>query len=139
MFVYAEILGSTSEIATEAFSFKELGKNILKFIQTVIGWIRKVIAKAKRWATATIRFKKEKEAVVKEYEGKMNDLTKEEERIFAEMDASYEKNKKEHEEKLKKCTNTWRAIQKSLAKLSTRAQIVISTPIILPRLPSRSR
>lgn len=123
MSVYAEILDSTSEIATEAFSFKELGKNILKFIQTIIGWIRKVIAKVKRWATATIRFKKEKEVVVKEYEGKMNDLTKEEERILAEMDASYEKNKKEHEEKLKKCTNTWRAIQKSLAKLSTRAQI----------------
>lgn len=59
MTIYVELFSTDLEIATEGFSFKELGEKLKRFIDKVIEKIKRVIGKVKNFFTRKRDFNKE--------------------------------------------------------------------------------
>lgn len=122
MSTYAELLNEGNvDIATEGFSFKELGEKILKFIGKVLDWIKRVKNRIIRFIRSLRDFKKERDADQADIKAEAQYITDEKNRINNEIDQEIERRKAQHEKKLAAANKVYHSFTSNLRKLTKSA------------------
>lgn len=122
MFIYSELLNECGmDIATEGFSFKELGNKILKFLEKVLNWIKRVKNRILRFIRSLRDFKKERDSDQADIDAEAQYISNEMNRINNEVNQEFEKRRALHETKLANARKVYSSFSNNLKKLNESA------------------